>query len=50
LESILPFLVNNEDYKSINYNGLIPYLIEAIKDLNNKINILESKINKLDKK
>ena len=39
LEEIFPELVNtnNEGYKNVNYIGIIGVLIEAIKDLNNKI-------------
>jgi hypothetical protein len=37
LETVLPELVSNGDYKTVNYNGLIAVLIEAIKELNGKI-------------
>jgi len=39
LEKILPHLVDTNDngLKSVNYSGIIGYLIEAIKDLNDKI-------------
>lgn len=45
LEKILPFLVNtNEDgVKSVNYSGLIAYLIESNKELSNRISVLENK-------
>jgi hypothetical protein len=45
LESILPFLVNtnNTGLKSVNYSGIIAYLIEAIKELTNRIDELEKK-------
>jgi hypothetical protein len=35
---------NEEGMKSINYNGLVPYLVECIKELNSKIDRLESTI------
>jgi hypothetical protein len=46
LEKILPFLINEGDSKSINYAGIIPYLINSIKELtidlaNLKLQILE---------
>ena len=37
LETILPELVSSMDYKSVNYNGLIPVIIEAIKQLTKEI-------------
>jgi len=45
LEKILPHLVETNDngIKSVNYNGLIAYLIESIKQLSNKIETLETK-------
>lgn len=46
LEKVLPELVlTHNKIKTINYSGLIPFLIEAIKELNNKIKVLEDKIN-----
>jgi hypothetical protein len=37
LENIIPELVSSMDYKSVNYNGLIPVIIEAIKQLTKEI-------------
>ena len=37
------------DQKLINYNGIVPYLVECIKLLNNKIDKLNDKINELEK-
>jgi len=37
LEQILPELVSNTDPKTVNYNGIIGVLIEAIKELSDKI-------------
>lgn len=40
LETILPFLVdtNTKGEKSVNYNGLIGYLISAVSELSNQLN------------
>ena len=44
IEQILPHLVQETDgIKSVNYSGLIGYLIEAIKELSDKIDNLENK-------
>lgn len=45
LELVLPFLVdtNENGIKSVNYNGLIAYLIEANKNLIARVEVLESK-------
>jgi hypothetical protein len=44
VEKILPELVNSDDqYKSVNYNGLIGVLIEAVKELRNEIDELKNK-------
>ena len=42
LEEVLPELVKNGEVKSVNYNGLIGVLIEAIKDLKKEIEELKS--------
>jgi hypothetical protein len=42
LEQILPDLVTNGEVKSVNYNGLIAVLIEAIKDLKKEIEDLKN--------
>jgi hypothetical protein len=41
LEEVLPELVKNGDVKSVNYNGLIGVLIEAIKELKKEIEELK---------
>jgi hypothetical protein len=43
LESVLPHAVdiNNRGYKTVNYNSLIPLLIEAVKELSSKVEKLE---------
>jgi hypothetical protein len=44
LEQVLPELVNNGDHKSVNYNGLIGVLIEAVKELSEEVKELKSKV------
>jgi len=41
LEDILPELVKNGEVKSVNYNGIIGVLIEAIKELKAEIEDLK---------
>jgi hypothetical protein len=48
LEKVLPNLVNNGDLKSVNYNGLIGYLIEAVKSQQAQIDELKSRIEALE--
>jgi hypothetical protein len=43
LKEILPDLVSNGDVKTVNYNGLIGVLIEAIKELKTEVEELKSK-------
>jgi hypothetical protein len=43
IENILPELVSNTNPKTVNYNGIIGVLIEAVKQLSLKVNELESK-------
>lgn len=45
LEKVLPHLVStgDQDKKSVNYDGIIAYLIEAVKELSDKVKSLESK-------
>jgi len=42
LQEILPELVSNGEIKSVNYNGLIGVLIEAVKELKEKVQGLEN--------
>ena len=51
IEKILPFIVNtnNDGIKSVNYNNFIGLLIEGLKELNNKNNELELKLEKVIK-
>lgn len=43
LENILPELVSDTNPKTVNYNGIIGILIEAVKELSSKVDELESK-------
>lgn len=46
LEQVLPELVNPGEIKSVNYNGLIGVLIEAVKELSAEVQELKSQLNK----
>jgi hypothetical protein len=41
LEEVLPELVNDGEVKSVNYNGIIGVLIEAIKELKKEVEDLK---------
>ena len=45
LEEVLPDLVNVKDIKSVNYNGLVGVLIEAVKELSAEVQELKNKLN-----
>ena len=54
LESVLPDLVidysirkqeNGDYYKSANMNGIVPVLIEAVKELSTKLDTMQTEIN-----
>lgn len=45
VEKVLPELVSTGEYKTVNYNGIIGVLIEAIKELKSEIEELKKKIN-----
>lgn len=47
VEEILPELVSSGETKSVNYNGLIGILIEAVKEQQQQINILKNEIESL---
>ena len=51
LEKEFPELVNNdkEGFKSVNYSGIAPILIEAVKELKAEKDELEAKVEKLEK-
>ena len=48
VEEIMPEIVhtNDDGIKSVNYNGIIGLLVEAIKEQQNQIEELKSQINK----
>ena len=46
LEEVLPELVKNGENKSVNYNGIVGVLIEAIKELKSEIEELKQQLNK----
>ena len=41
VEEVAPELVSNGDHKSVNYNGLIGILIEAVKELKSEVDELK---------
>lgn len=43
LEQIIPDIVSNGEYKTVNYNGLIAVMLQAIKELQSQIDILKNK-------
>jgi hypothetical protein len=43
IEKVLPDLIDGDETKTVNYNGLIAFLIESIKELNKRVEELESK-------
>ena len=49
VEKVFPELISNGEVKSVNYNGLIGVLIEAVKEHSIQINILKTEIEKLKK-
>ena len=42
VQEILPELVNNGTIKSVNYNGIIGVLIEAVKELKKEVEELKN--------
>lgn len=52
VEKVLPEIVyqGSDDYKSLNYNGLVGLLIEAVKEQNETIEVLKQKINTLEER
>ena len=48
LEDILPELVRGDDPKTVNYNGLIGLLIEAVKEQQTQIDNLNQRLSKLE--
>ena len=48
VEKLLPQLVHGDDPKTVNYNGLIGLLIEAVKEQQTQIDDLKSRLYKLE--
>ena len=46
VENIIPEIVNGDDTKVVNYNGLVGVLIEAVKELKTEIDELKNKLDK----
>ena len=46
IQEVIPEVVfeDNNSYLGVNYNGVVPYLVEAIKDLKNEIEDLKSRL------
>jgi hypothetical protein len=42
LEQVFPELVSGEDNKTVNYNGRVGIIIEAIKELKERLEVLEA--------
>ncbi len=49
VEKLMPELVktDSEGIKNINYNGMVPYMVETLKEQQDKINLLEKKLEEL---
>jgi hypothetical protein len=50
VEKVLPELVNGEEIKTVNYNGVIGALVEAVKELKAENDILKEKLDEVYKK
>ena len=49
VEKVLPELVvQNDQYKTVNYSGIIPFLVEAVKQQQNMIEVLMERVNQLE--
>ena len=48
VEEIIPELVHGDDPKTVNYNGLIGLLIEAVKEQQTQIDSLKDRLSKLE--
>ena len=42
VEKHMPYAIRDNEYKYLNYNAVIPFLVESIKELNKRIKILEN--------
>lgn len=50
VEKIIPEIVNTNEYKSIEYQSLIPFLIKALQEQEQEIKKMRKRISKLEKK
>lgn len=50
IESVLPELINGDNPKTVNYNGVIGLLVEAVKEQQTQIQMLKNEINELKSK
>ena len=50
VEKVLPELVNGEEIKTVNYNGVIGALVEAVKELKAENDILKERLDEVYKK
>ena len=48
VQEIIPELVHGDDPKTVNYNGLIGLLIEAVKEQQTQIDSLKNRLSKLE--
>ena len=49
VEKVLPELVvSNDQYKTVNYSGIIPFLVEAVKQQQGMIDVLLERVNQLE--
>jgi hypothetical protein len=50
VEKVLPQLVNGEEIKTVNYNGVIGALVEAVKELKTENDVLKERLDEVYKK
>ena len=50
VEKVLPELVNGEEIKTVNYNGVIGALVEAFKELKVENDVLRERLDEVYKK
>ena len=43
IQKIIPELVEGEEVKTVNYSGIIPFLINSVKELDERVKKLENK-------
>jgi hypothetical protein len=50
VEKVLPELVNGKEIKTVNYNGVIGALVEAVKELKAENDVLKERLDEVCKK